>query len=245
MAGERGRLHADAAFHAFLAQVGAPRPRRDGHVDGVAARRHAELFRADPHQWADVAGFELVGLDHREVGQAAEVRLEAPDPLVGGQHRVVVGRRVLVVDVVAVDRDPVARLPVPYGGARPQHDARGVAADDVVRQVVALAPHALPAEAVEVEEGRQRLEDRRPDGVEVDGAGHHRHHRLVGRQLGDRHLVDVDALLGILLLGEQPGEQLDVVLVDGRGAERLGQREFLQLGSGGVVQDGVQDLLHA
>ena len=54
-------------------------------------------------------GHELVGLDHGQVGQAAEVGLEAPDPLVGGQHGVVVGRRVLVVDVVAVDGDACRR----------------------------------------------------------------------------------------------------------------------------------------
>ena len=54
-----------------------------------------------------------------EVGQAAEVRLEAPDALVGGEHRVVVRRRVLVVDVVAVHDDLVARLPVAHRRARP------------------------------------------------------------------------------------------------------------------------------
>ncbi len=63
-------------------------------------------------------GHELVGLHHRHVGQAAEVRLEAPDPLVGGQHGVVVGGGVLVVDVVAVDGDLVAGLPVAHQPSR-------------------------------------------------------------------------------------------------------------------------------
>ena len=95
-----------------------------------------------------------LALTTAEVGQAAEVRLEAPDALVGGEHRVVVGRRVLVVDVVAVHDDPVARLPVAHGRADLQHDAGRVGADDVVVLRVALAPHRLLAEPVEEPEGR-------------------------------------------------------------------------------------------
>ena len=45
---ERRGLHADAAREAVFAEVGAPRPGRDGDVDRVAFGRNAELFRADP-----------------------------------------------------------------------------------------------------------------------------------------------------------------------------------------------------
>ena len=62
---------------------------------------------------------ELVGLDDGELGQAAEVGLEAPDALVVAEHRVVVAARVLVVDVVAVHDDLVARLPVAARPSRP------------------------------------------------------------------------------------------------------------------------------
>src|SRR3954451_21046282 len=56
-----GGLHADAALHAFLAQVGAPGPGRDHQVDLVAFGAHAQFLRADPRQRADVAAFQLVG----------------------------------------------------------------------------------------------------------------------------------------------------------------------------------------
>ena len=69
-------------------------------------------------------GHQLVGLDHADVGEAAEVRLEAPDALVAREHRVVVTRGVLVVDVVAVDGDLVADLPVAHRRSGAQHDAR-------------------------------------------------------------------------------------------------------------------------
>ena len=98
-------------------------------------------------------------------------------------------RRVLVVDVVAVHGDRVARLPVAHRRADAQHDAGGVAADHVVRLVVARAPHALAAEALQEPERRQRLEDRRPHRVEVDRRRHHRDVRLVGRELGQRELA--------------------------------------------------------
>ena len=109
------------------------------------------------------------------------------------------GARALVVDVVAVDGDPVARLPVAHGRAGPQDHARGVGADHVVVEGVALAPGALLAQAVEEAEGGQRLEDRGPHGVEVDGAGHHRHVGLVGGQLGDGDLADVERLARVLV----------------------------------------------
>ena len=144
-------------------------------------------------------GHQLVGLDHRDVGQAAEVRLEAPDALVGRQHGVVVGRGVLVVDVVAMDGDLVAHLPVAHGRPGAQHDARGVRAHHVVVEGMPLAPDALLAQAVQEAEGGKRLEDRGPHRVEVDGGGHDGHVGLVGGQLGQRHLLDVERRAGVLL----------------------------------------------
>ena len=147
------------------------------HLGGVAADEHAVAGRgAQPVDRrllpGEVLGLghELVGLHDGQVGEAAEVRLEAPDALVGGEHRVVVGRRVLVVEVVAVHDDPVAGLPVAHRRADPQHDARRVGADDVVVEGVARAPHRLLAEPVEEPERGQRLEDRGPHRVEVDRA---------------------------------------------------------------------------
>src|SRR5262249_2995111 len=69
------------------------------HLRGVAPDEHAVAGGgAQPVDGALLPGevvrlgHELVGLDDAEVGQAAVVRLEAPDALVGGEHRVVVGR---------------------------------------------------------------------------------------------------------------------------------------------------------
>ena len=56
-------------------------------------------------------GHQLVGLDQRDLGQAAEVGLEAPDPLLGIHHRVVVPVGALELDRQAVGDDLVARLP--------------------------------------------------------------------------------------------------------------------------------------
>ena len=156
-------------------------------------------------------GHELVGLDHGQVGQAAEVRLEAPDPFVGRQHGVVVGRGVLVVDVVAVDRDLVPGAEVADEGADPEHDPGGIGADHVVRQGVAGPPDALPGQPVEEAEGGEGLEDRGPDGVEVDGRGHDGDVGLVGGQLGDGHLRDVEGLAGVLVGRIDPGEHVDLV----------------------------------
>jgi hypothetical protein len=168
------------------------------HAGGMAADEHAVAGRGA--QAADRRllpgevlglGHELVGLDDRQVGEAAEVGLEAPDALVGGQHRVVVGGGVLVVEEVAVDGDPVARLPVPHGVADAEDDAGRVGPDHVVVLLVPGGPLGLTRQAVEEPERRHRFEDRGPDRVEVDRAGHDGQVHLVGCQLGRRHLVDV------------------------------------------------------
>src|SRR4029077_17977679 len=86
---------------------------------------------------------ELISLHDRDLAEAAEVRLVAPDALIRREHRVVVRGRILVVDVIAVHGDRVARLPVANGRADAQHDTGGVAPEHVVRLVVAGTPDAL------------------------------------------------------------------------------------------------------
>ncbi len=61
-------LHADAALHAFLAEIGAPGPGRDHQVDLVALGRHAQLLRADPGERPQVAGGEPVLAHHGALG---------------------------------------------------------------------------------------------------------------------------------------------------------------------------------
>ena len=143
------RDHADrrtSTVEDVLHGVAADPTRGAPHEDGVAllhpgpvladehaiARRVAQGVdrRLLPRQVRRL-GHQLVGLDDREVGEPAEVRLESPDPLVGRQHRVVVAGRVLVVDEVAVDRHSVAWPPVAHRRADPQHDTSGVGSDDV------------------------------------------------------------------------------------------------------------------
>jgi hypothetical protein len=145
-------------------------------------------------------GHELVGPDDRQLGEAAVIGLEAPDALVGGEHRVVVRRRVLVVDVVAVDHDPVSRCPVAHRGADAQHHAGGVRPDHVEVLLMPRGPGRLAGQTVEEPEGRQWLEDRRPHRVEVDRAGHDGEVDLVGRQLGCGHVPDVQRLARVLVL---------------------------------------------
>ena len=168
----------------------AVRAHQHAVAGGVGQRVDGSLF---PREVRGL-GHQLVGLHQRELAQAAVVGLVAPDALVGGEHRVVVRARILVVDVVAVDGDRVARLPRADRGAHSEHHARGVAAHDVERLVVARAPHALAPESLQEPERGDGLEDRRPHGVEVHRRRHHRDDGLVGRELRQRHLVEVQRL---------------------------------------------------
>ena len=254
--------HADrraTAVEHVLAGVAAEAAGRAPDQDGVALAHRGRIGAAEHPVAGRVAQgvdrgllpaqvrglrHQLVGPDHREVGQAAEVRLEAPDALVGGQHGVVVGAGVLVVDIVAVHGDPITRLPVAHGRARLQHHAGRVGTDHVVRQRVAGPPGALLAEAVEEEEGRQGLEDRRPDRVEVDRAGHDGHVGLVGGQLGGGHVVDVEGLAGVLVPGLDAGEHLGVLAAHERRPVGLGDGQGGDVLAGCAPLDGVEDLLH-
>ena len=89
----------------------------------------------------------------------------------------------------------------------------------MVRQRVALGPFALAAEAVEEPERRQRLEDRRPHGVEVDARRHHGEVHLVGGQFGGGDVADVDRLARVLVVGRDALEHGDVVTLDERGPD--------------------------
>ncbi len=190
-------------------------------------------------------GHQLVGLDQGQLREPAEVGLEPPDPLLGVEHRVVVAVGALELDAQAVRDDLVAGLPPVHARAGAQHHAGEVGADDVVGQVVPLGERAEAAVALEEAEGRHRLEDARPDGVVVDGAGHHRDERLARTQLGDRHLVDVQRLARVLVLAVQARRTCRPRPC---GRSPPGRTRALE---GGVLlargvpgEDGVADLLH-
>src|SRR5699024_991647 len=78
-------------------------------------------------------GHELVRLDDRQLGEAAEVRLEAPDALLRVHHRVVVAVRVLELDGEAVRDDLLPGLPLRDVAAGAQDDAGEGGAAAVVR----------------------------------------------------------------------------------------------------------------
>jgi len=161
---------------------------------------------------------ELVGLDQREVGQTAEVGLEAPDSLLGVEHRVVVTVGVLELHGQTVRHDLLAGLPGVDTRAGAQNDAAQVGADHVIRQVVLLGQWRDPSVALEKAEGRHGLKDRGPHRVVVDGAGHHGHDRLARAELGDVDLLDVQAPAWVLVPAGQAGEHVDLVLVHRDGA---------------------------
>lgn len=190
-------------------------------------------------------GHQLVGLDEGDLGETAEVGLEAPDALLGVEHRVVVAVRGLQLDGETVRDDLVAGLPGVDAGAGAQDHAREVGADDVVRQVVAPGEVGELAVALQEAEGRHRLEDRGPHGVVVDRGGHDGHQGLARPELRHRHVVQVDRLAGVLVAGAEPGEHLRLVLVHGDGTVGLGERKSGEVGGRGVRRlDRVQDFLH-
>ena len=81
-------------------------------------------------------GISWFALTIGHLGQAAEVGLEAPDPLLRIEHGVVVAGRVLQFDAQAVRDHLVTRLPLGHRRADPQYHAGRVRADHVVRLVV-------------------------------------------------------------------------------------------------------------
>ncbi len=188
---------------------------------------------------------ELVGLDDGQLGQSAEVGLEAPDALLGVHHRVVVSIGRLELDRQAVGDDLTAGLPLVDAGADAQDDAGEVGADHVVGQVVSLGVLAQSAVSLKEAERRHRLEDRGPDGVVVDRAGHDGDEGLAGSELGDRHVIEVQALARVLVAAGQAFEHVHFVLVDRDplvGVRKGDGSEFL--GGGVAGENGIQDLLH-
>ena len=123
-----------AAVEHVLARVRADPAAGAPDEDGLALC-HLRAVRAHEHAVAGRVGqrvdrrllpgevrrlrHQLVGLHQGELAEPAVVGLVAPDALVGGEHRVVVRARVLVVDVVAVHGDRVAGLARPAPPSRP------------------------------------------------------------------------------------------------------------------------------
>ncbi len=188
---------------------------------------------------------ELVRLDQGELGQPPEVGLEAPDALLRVEHRVVVALGTLQLDRQAVGHHLVAGRPGVHPGAGAQDDSGEVGADYVVRQVVAFAERGDPAVALQEAERRERFEDRRPHGVVVDRGGHDRDQRLARAELGSGDLVDVQGTSGVLLLGGESGEDVDVRLADHRRPVALGYAKVRELLPGGVTgKNRLSNFLH-
>ena len=74
--------------------------------------------------------------------------------------------------------------------------------------------------------------------------GHDRDDGLVGRQLRGGHLVDVERLAGVLVLGLDALEHAGLVARDERGSVALGDRQVGDVVAGRAGLDGVEDLLH-
>ncbi len=176
---------------------------------------------------AQVRGFghELVGLDQGQLGESAEVRLKAPDALLGVEHGVVVAVRAFQLDRQAVGDHLITGGPHVYAGTGTQDDTGEVRADHMVGEVVAFAERGQPAVALQEAERRQWFEDRRPDGVVVDRGGHHGDQRLARTQIRGPDLVDVQGAPGVLVPGREPVEDIDLVLADHRSPVGLGYRQ--------------------
>src|SRR4028118_1184067 len=128
----------------------------------------------------------------------------------------------------------------PHAGTPPPPPPGPVGAEDVVGQGVAGAVLALLAEPGEEAERGHRLEDRGPDRVEVDRARHHGDVDLVGRQLRRGHLLDVDALAGVLVRGVDALEHPRLVLVDGGGPVGLRHGQRSDVSAAGAALDGIE-----
>ena len=186
-------------------------------------------------------GHQLVATRDAQLAHAAEVALEAPHALVGVEDRVVVARRLLERDVVRVHENAIAGLPATDGGARPQHDAAGVGADDVRRYVVASAVAMRLRQPLEEREGGHRLEDRRPHGVVVHARGEGRDEHLVGRELRRRHLADLERERRALLLTRELADRLGVLGAQVRADVGLGDGDRAEVVAARPGGDGRAD----
>ena len=156
--------------------------------------------------------------------------------------------RLLERDVVRVHEHAIAGLPLAHRRAGAQHDAAGVRADDVRRDVVPLPVAVRLGEALEERERRHRLEDRRPDGVVVHARGEGRDEHLVGRELGCRYLAHPQGERRALLVARELADRLgvlrtqigaDVGVRHGDRAEFVAARPAGDCGADGAREVGV------
>ena len=197
-------------------------------IEHGLALRHLRAVRAHEHAVAGGVGervdrrllprevrglrHELVGLHDAELAEAAEVRLVAPDPLVVGEHRVVVRRRVLVVDVVAVHGDGVARLPRAAPPSRRAAPRRRASLPTTWYGWSWRAPHTLsrPSRARNPKVGSGSKIDVHTvlklidDAITATSASS-------GASSGSGDLVEVERLPRVLLVRRHPREHLLLV----------------------------------
>ena len=142
---------------------------------------------------------QLVCFNHRQVCEAAEVCFVTPNALVVAKHRVVVRSWVLIVDVIAMHRDFVARFPVAHSRAHAQHNTRSIAAYYVIRQVMSLCPFTFAGKSSERTKSRDRFKNTRPHCIEVDAASHHRNEYLVWCDLWHSNILNMHTLTWIFV----------------------------------------------
>ena len=152
--------------------------------------------------------------------------------------------RVLVIHVIAMDGYAVAWFPVAHRSAHAQHHTCAIAAQNVIRQVVAFGPRTLARQSGECTKRADRFKNCAPHCVEIDAAGHDRHECFIGCQFRHRHLAQLDALARVFVARGNPGKHVDILLFDHCRAigGRDGQSGKL-LASCPVV-DGVSYLIH-
>src|SRR3954467_6602233 len=141
----RGDLRPDAVALALVAEVGAPLPAGDRHVDRRVEREEAHRAVAAVGDRADVAGAHAVAGDEVERG-LADLR-----PVVRHRHVVELGRLEQAVDVVEVAEDRRPDLGVVAADAL--EDARAVV--EPVREYVNL--RVLPLDELAVHPDEVRL----------------------------------------------------------------------------------------
>jgi hypothetical protein len=146
--------------------------------------------------------------------------------------------------MVAVNRDAIAGLPGAHRRTDSQDDTGGIAAHHLIRLGVTSRPLAFAGQTVERTEGADRLEDAGPHRVEVDAARHDCEVDLVGRQLGRRHVADVQTASRILVGRSNASPHVLLAAQHMHASVRLGNRQVGDVGRTGIGLDGVEDLLH-
>ena len=150
----------------------------------------------------------------------------------------------MVVNVVAMNGDLVANLPVTHCTAHAKNDARSIGTKNVIIEVVALCPAALAAKASQGAECADGLKNAAPHRIEVDARCHDGNDYFVGSQLWQGNLTDMDALARILLVAGHAIPHFFVFLADNRGTECGGEGYGREFFARGTVQDGCEDFFH-